>query len=69
MANGVAIHIGLNWVDPKAYGSWTGKLKGCVNDAKDMNTIATSCGFASRLLLNEQATSAQVLTALGSASK
>ena len=58
--NGYSLHIGLNRIDPGHYGS-NGLLRGCENDARDMKSIADSMGFRSTILLNEQATTANVL--------
>src|SRR5215510_7754233 len=69
MAKGISIHIGLNRVDPSSYNGWSGELAGCVNDAQAMQSIARSCGYNSTLLLNEQATSAHVITAIGKAAQ
>jgi metacaspase-1 len=68
MTTGLSLHIGLNRIDPAHYGT-DGKLGGCVNDARSMHAIATSRGFQSTLLLDEQATSARLLTWLESASQ
>lgn len=51
MANGIALTIGLNAVDPGHYGGWDGKLKACEADAKDMAEIAKSQGFSVETLL------------------
>lgn len=67
MATGLSIHIGLNRVDPDAYGGWAGELSGCENDANAMTAIAAARGFTTTTLLNEQATSATVLDALDNA--
>ncbi|WP_410667914.1 caspase family protein [Amycolatopsis sp. cmx-4-68] len=64
MTTGLSIHIGLNRVDPDAYGGWAGELGGCENDANAMTTIATARGFSPTTLLNERATSDAVLAAL-----
>ena len=32
----LALHVGLNLVDPKAYGGWDGPLAACEFDARDM---------------------------------
>lgn len=69
MANGLSLHIGLNRVDPGAYGGWSGQLAGCVNDAQDMQALANANGYRSQLVLNEQATSGTILDAITSASR
>ena len=67
MATGISIHIGLNRVDPNHYQGWDGKLKGCENDARAMEAIASKQKFATSLLLNEQATAEGVKAAIGKA--
>lgn len=42
---GRALTIGLNRVDPEKYGGWSGRLRGCEPDAKDMKAIAEKGGF------------------------
>jgi metacaspase-1 len=37
----LALVVGLNAVDPNAYGGWDGRLNGCVNDANDYERILT----------------------------
>ncbi|HEX8628190.1 MAG TPA: peptidoglycan-binding protein [Catenuloplanes sp.] len=64
MAIGYSIHVGLNHVDPTAYGGWDGELAGCVNDATDMCALAVSQGYRPTMLLDEQATSTTVLAEL-----
>ena len=59
-----SIHIGLNKVDPKHYGS-DAPLAGCHNDARDMRDLARSAGFtAAEPLLDQNATVAKVNSAL-----
>jgi len=67
MAKGISIHIGLNHVDPIHYQGWDGKLKGCEQDAHDMEAIARKQKFTTKLLLNEQATSDIVKVAISTA--
>jgi hypothetical protein len=67
MATGISIHIGLNRVDPGHYQGWDGKLKGCENDARAMEAIASKQKFATSLLLNEQATAEAVKAAIAGA--
>jgi hypothetical protein len=69
-ARGVSIHIGLNHVDPNEYQDengdpWDGELAGCINDARAMQEIAVAQGYKSTLLIDDQATSAQVLKSIG----
>jgi hypothetical protein len=55
MAKGRALHIGLNHIDPKHYGT-DGELFGCHNDARDMQALAHELGYESTVLLDEDAT-------------
>ena len=61
---GVAIHIGLNKVDPTCYGGWNGALKGCINDARSMEGISSGLGYSVTTLLDEDATAQAVLDAI-----
>ncbi|CAI9401361.1 peptidoglycan-binding protein [Aestuariimicrobium sp. T2.26MG-19.2B] len=61
---GYSLHIGLNVIDNQAYGITAPVLAGCINDANDMQTIARNCGFQTRRLVDGQATSTAVLTAM-----
>ena len=58
---GKSIHIGLNHVDPNAYGGWDGALSGCINDTNSMQGLAASVGYATTILTDAQATSHRVL--------
>lgn len=69
MPKGIAINIGLNFVDPAAYGGWNGELAGCINDARDMNRIATGLGYIATMLTDSQATTAGVTRAIGEAAR
>lgn len=69
MPNGIYLSIGLNTVDVDVYGTDILPLRGCVNDANDIARIATKAGFTGHTLLNEEATSSAVLTALHAAAK
>jgi peptidoglycan hydrolase-like protein with peptidoglycan-binding domain len=69
MATGMSIHIGLNHVDASAYNGWDGALSGCINDARDMQSIASSLGYQSLLLTDSQATSSRVISEIGQASQ
>ena len=60
MATAVSLHIGLNRIDPKHYGT-DGALSGCVNDANAMQAIAAARGFKTTRLLDQQATSQRIL--------
>jgi hypothetical protein len=67
MAKGVSVHIGINEVDPAHYGGWTGALNACEADAEDLQTVATSQGFATTMLCTSEATRAAVIAAIKSA--
>lgn len=69
MTTACSIHIGLNHVDPNAYGGWDGELAGCINDANAMKAIADQSGFHSTQLIDSQATSTAVLAAIGGAAR
>ena len=66
-SKGISIHLGLNAVDPAHYGGWNGKLTACEFDAKDMKAIAEARGFDSTILLTNEATTKNFLTAMGNA--
>jgi hypothetical protein len=65
----MSLHIGLNLVDPKHYGGWSGPLAACEFDARDMAAIAKGAGMASTQLLTKSATRKAVLGALRKAAK
>jgi hypothetical protein len=65
----LSIHIGLNEVDPDAYDGWNGALAGCINDAKAMKAIAEKQGYQASMLIDKQATSANVIKAIANAAK
>ncbi|OKJ66001.1 caspase family protein [Streptomyces sp. CB02261] len=67
MATGLALHIGLNRVDPDRYEGWDGALVACENDARDMARIARAAGFESTVLLTPDCTVAGVTAALDQA--
>lgn len=58
---GYSLHIGLNRVDPNAYGGWDGALSGCINDANSMQQLAAAAGFSTSMLIDGQATSQAVV--------
>lgn len=64
MPRAISIHLGLNAVDPRAYRGWSGPLKGCENDARAMQAIASARGFASQQLLGADATWPGLLAAM-----
>lgn len=61
MAKGIALTIGLNSVDPKHYGGWSGELNACEADAEDMTDIAKSRNFTVKTLLTREATRSGVI--------
>lgn len=67
MPRGIAIHIGMNSVDPNHYQGWDGKLNACELDANDMAQISTSQGYATNMLLTKAATRQAVIDAIASA--
>lgn len=56
MAKGISLHIGLNSVDPRHYGGWSGPLNACEADAEDMEAIAKKEKYETTLLLTNEAT-------------
>ena len=56
MPNGFSLHIGLNEVDPNHYSGWSGELVACEADAEDMQQIARTGRYESKLLKTSQAT-------------
>jgi uncharacterized caspase-like protein len=69
MAKGIALHIGLNSVDPRQYEGWSGPLTACEADANDMADLARSQGFAAAKLLTKKATRDAVQKAIADAAK
>jgi hypothetical protein len=69
MAKGIALHIGLNSVDPKHYQGWSGPLTACEADACDMADLADAQGFSAAKLLTRKATRAAVLRAIADAAR
>ncbi len=64
MPKGCALHIGLNFVDPKHYQGWDGELNACEADAEDMTAIAKANGYESTVLMTKKATRKAVKDAL-----
>ncbi len=57
MAQGISVHVGLNNVDASAYPDLVVPvLAGCLNDARDMQTLAEGVCFSSTMYLDEEAT-------------
>ncbi|MDX2030720.1 MAG: caspase family protein [Blastocatellia bacterium] len=69
MPKGISIHIGLNHVNPAAYGGWDGELAGCINDARDMKAIADGLGYTSTIVTDAQASAAEVCRLIGQAAR
>lgn len=69
MAKGLALTMGLNLVDPKHYGGWSGELNACEADAEDMASIAKSKRFEVKTLLTRAATRTQVTRSILNAAK
>lgn len=69
MAQGIAVALGLNSVDPGHYSGWSGDLNACEADANDMAAIALSRKFTVQKLLTKAATRAKVTAALTAAAK
>ena len=69
MAKGMAVTLGLNAVDPKHYGGWSGELNACEADAEDMAAIAKSAGFSTSTHLTKKATRPLVMKAVRSAAR
>jgi metacaspase-1 len=68
-SKGISLHVGLNRVDPVHYAGWKGELVACENDARDMETIASSQGFVTQSLLTRSATSISLLGIIEKAAK
>ena len=67
MAKGIALTVGLNAVDPKHYGGWSGELNACEADAEDMASIAKSRKFKVTTLMTKAATRARVAAQINKA--
>lgn len=61
MATAIAIHIGLDSVDPDAYQGWAGELAACENDATALQELTSAVGYDTRALLTSEATADAVL--------
>jgi hypothetical protein len=66
MPFGISIHIGVNYVDKKHYGT-RAELPYCLNDAEKMYALAGGLGFKSVKLLDEKAKSTDLLWILDNA--
>ena len=69
MPKGLALTIGLNSVDPKHYGGWSGDLNACEADAQDMADIAKSKLFKVKMLLTKAAVRKNILAEMNKAAK
>jgi hypothetical protein len=70
MVQGISIHIGLNGLDGNHYAGWQGILRGCENDAQDMQGIAQGMGYVKTdLLLTKDATIKAVTSKIEDAAK
>jgi hypothetical protein len=68
-ARAMSLHIGLNTVDQKHYGGWSGPLAACEFDANDMAQIAKAQGMAPKKLLTKAGTRKAVLAGIRAAAK
>jgi metacaspase-1 len=69
VAKGLALTIGLNFVDPNHYSGWDGQLTACEFDAEDMTEIAKSKGFEVQSLLTKNATVENVTKGISKAAE
>lgn len=69
MAHGMALHIGLNSVNPTHYQGWSGPLTACEADADDMADLAVARGFSCTKLLTKDASRAAVTSVIADAAK
>jgi hypothetical protein len=60
MAQGMALTIGLNAVDPRHYDGWDGTLNACEADARDLAAIVQAKKFKVKTLLTKTATRSKV---------
>jgi len=60
VAKGISLHIGLNRIDPRKYGT-DGALQSCVTDARDMTAIAKANGFTTQTITDAAATADAVI--------
>ena len=66
MPTGISIHIGLNHLDERHYGS-RHSLAGCLGDVEAMHRLAVDAGFEARVIRAEEATADAVLAAIRAA--
>jgi hypothetical protein len=67
--HGIALHIGLNSVNPSHYQGWSGQLTACEADAEDMADLAVARGFSCTRLLTKDASRAAVTSVMGDAAR
>jgi hypothetical protein len=65
----MSLHIGLNAVNPKHYGGWSGPLAACEFDANDMEAIAKAQGMAAKKLLTKSGTRKATLAGIRAAAR
>jgi hypothetical protein len=63
-----SLHFGVNKVDPSHYGT-EAPLRGCENDARDMQAIARALGYETEVFLTKSATSNVLLDRLSRAAQ
>ncbi len=66
---GLALHIGVNWLDPDHYSGWDGYLPNCHADAEALRGLASAQGFRSSVLLSDFATREGVIQGIRSAAR
>lgn len=64
---GASIHVGVDQLSVAHYGGGIPELASCKNDARAMEAIASSIGYATTSLLDEQATTSNFLAAVRAA--
>ena len=69
MATGMALTLGLNSVNPKLYGGWSGELSACEADAEDMASIAKGNKFKVTTLMTKAATRARLVAEITKAAR
>lgn len=65
----LALHLGLNFVDPNHYAGWDGELQACEADAEDMHDITSGLGYKTRKLTGNSATRDAVKDEIRSAAR
>ncbi|MCF2494301.1 caspase family protein [Dyadobacter chenhuakuii] len=67
MASAYSLSIGLNKVDPAHYNGWDGALNAPENDARDIHMLTKSLGYSGDLLIGNEATRENVISAINGA--